>query len=65
MQGGVDRTGDPKLPNEVFHAIHVIRSMKLGDHEGLALFVHGRDMKKTLSVVLLAVTYPPPHTPAA
>jgi len=38
--------------NEVFHAMHVILSLKLGDHEGLALFIHGCLLKKTLLVVL-------------
>ena len=37
MQGWADRTGDPILTSEVFHAMHVILSLKLGDHEGLTL----------------------------
>jgi len=52
LQGGVDRTGDPILTNEVFHAMHVILSLKLGDHKGLTLFVHGCLLKRTLLVVL-------------
>jgi len=32
LQGGVDRTGDPILTSEVFHVMHVILSLKLGDH---------------------------------
>jgi len=55
LQGGVERTGDLILTNEVFHAMHVILSLKLGDHEGLALFVHGRLLKRTLLVVLPAI----------
>jgi len=52
LQGGADRTGDPILTNEVFHAMHIILSLKLGDHEGLALFVHGCLLKRTLLIVL-------------
>jgi len=37
LQGGADRTGDQTLTNAVFHAMHVIISLKLGDHEGLPL----------------------------
>ena len=55
MRGGADRTGDPILTNEVFHAMHIILSVKLGDHEGLALFLHGRLLKRTLLVVLPAI----------
>jgi len=55
LRGGVDRTGDPILTNKLFHAMHVILSLKLGDHEGLALFVHGRLLKRTLLVVLPAI----------
>jgi len=55
VQGGADRAGDPILTDEVFHAMHVILSLKLGDHEGLALFVHGRLLKRTLLVVLPAI----------
>jgi len=32
--------------------IHIILILKLGDHEGLALFVYGRLLKGTLLVVL-------------
>jgi len=46
-----DRTGDPILANAVFDATHVILRLKLGDHEGLALFVHGRLLKRTLLIV--------------
>jgi len=35
--------------------MHVILSLKLGDREGLALFVHGWLLKKTLLVVLHAI----------
>ena len=49
---GEDRTGDPMLTNTVFHAVHVILSLKLGDHKGLALFLHGCLLKRTLPVVL-------------
>jgi len=52
LKGGADRTGDPILTNEVFHARHIILSLKLGDHEGLAFFVHGHLLKRTLVVVL-------------
>jgi len=55
VKGGADRTGDPVWTNEVFHAVHVILSLKLGDHEGLALFVHGRLLKRTLLLVLPAI----------
>jgi len=37
LRGGADRTGDPILTEAVFHAVHVILSLKLWDHEGLAL----------------------------
>jgi len=40
-QGGADRTRDPMLTNAVCHAMHLVLSLKLRDHEGLALFVHG------------------------
>jgi len=55
LQEGADRTGDPILTNTVFHAMHVILSLKLGDHKGLALFVHGRLLKRTLFIVLPAI----------
>jgi len=55
LRGGVDRTGDPILTSEVFHAMHVIPSLKLTDHGGLALFVHGRLLKRTLPLVLAAI----------
>jgi len=54
LQAGVDRTGDPILTNEVFQAMHAILSLKLGDHEGLTLFIHDW-LQKTLLVVLPAV----------
>jgi len=37
LQGGADRTGDLVLTSEVFHVMHIILSLKLADHEGLAL----------------------------
>jgi len=52
LQGVTDRTGHLILTNEVFHAIHVILSLRLGDHKGLAHFVHGPLLKKTLLIVL-------------
>jgi len=52
LWGGADRTGDPILTNVAFHAMHIILSLKLGDHEGLALFVHGCLLKRTLLTVL-------------
>jgi len=55
LWGGVDRTGDSTLTSQVFHAMHVALSLKLGDHEGLALFVHGCPLKRTLLVVLPAI----------
>jgi len=55
LWGGVDRTGDPILTSEVFPAMHVTLSLKLGDHEGLALFVHVWLLKRTLLVVLPAI----------
>jgi len=55
LQGGADRTGDLILTNAVFHAMHIILSLKLGDHEGLALFVHGHLLKRTLLTVLPAI----------
>jgi len=64
LRGGVDRTGDPILTNAVFHATHIILSLKLGDHEGLTLFIHGRLLKRTLLVVLPAIPIQIP-TPAS
>jgi len=32
--------------------MHVILSLKLGDHEGLALFIHGQLLKRSLLLVL-------------
>jgi len=55
LQGGADRTSDPVLTSAVFHAMHVILSLKLGDHEGLALFVLGHLLQRTLLVVLPAI----------
>jgi len=48
----MDRTGDPIVMNTVFDATHIILSLKLGDHEGLALFIHGRLPKRTLLILL-------------
>jgi len=42
------------LTTEEFHCMHVILSLKLGDHEDLVLFVHGRLLKRTL-LILLAI----------
>jgi len=53
LRGGGDRTGDPIVTNAVFHAKHVILSLKLGCHGGLALFVHDRLLKRTLLNVYL------------
>jgi len=55
LQGGTDRTADPILTNTVFRAVHVTLSLKLGDHEGLAVFVHGRLLQRTLLAVLPAI----------
>jgi len=55
LQGAVDRTGDPILTSEVFHAMHVTLTLKLGAHTGLALFVHGRLLNRTLLVILPAI----------
>jgi len=52
LRGAVDRTGDPILANKVFHVMHVILSLKLRDHKGLALFFHGHLLKRTLLIVL-------------
>ena len=52
LRRGADRTGEPILTNKVFHDMHVILSLKLGDGEGLALFVLGHLLKRTLLVVL-------------
>jgi len=35
--------------------MHVIFSLKLGDHEGVVLFVHGWLLKRTLLIVLPAI----------
>jgi len=43
------------LTNAVCHAMHLVLSLKLGDKEGLALFVHGQLPKRTLLVVLPAI----------
>jgi len=51
----MDRTDDPILTDEVFHAMHIILRLKLGDHEGLALFVHGCLPKRALLIVLPAI----------
>jgi len=48
----MDRTGDPIVTNALIHAVQVTLGLKLGDHEGLALLVHGRLLKRTLLVVL-------------
>jgi len=55
LQGEEDRTGDLILTNAVFHPMHVILSLKLGDHEGLTLFIHGHLLKRALLVVLPAI----------
>jgi len=55
LQGGADRTGDPILTSKVFHAMHVILILKLGDHKRLALFVRGRLLRRTLLLVLPAI----------
>ena len=55
LRGGADRTGDPMMSSVVFHAVHVVLGFKLGDHEGLAPFGHGRLLKRTLLVVLPAI----------
>jgi len=54
-QGGADRIGEPTLLNAVFPAMHIMLSLKLGDHEGLSLFIHGRLLKRTLLAVLPAI----------
>ena len=43
------------MTSEVFHAMHLTLSLKLGDHEGLALFIHGWLLKRTLLLVLPAI----------
>jgi len=43
------------LTSEVLHAMHVIFSLKLGDHEGLAVFIHGWLLQRTLLTVLPAI----------
>ena len=55
MQEGVERTGDPILTNAVFHAIHIILSLKLGGHKGVTFFLHVRLLKKMLLPVLIAI----------
>ena len=55
FRGVADKTGDLILTKEVFHAMHVILSLMLGDHEGLALFFHSRLLKRTLLVVPPAI----------
>jgi len=50
-----ERTGDPILTNVVFHAVYIVLSLKLGDHEGLAVFFHGYLLKRTLLIVLPAI----------
>jgi len=57
LQGGADKTGDPILilTSEVFHAMHIILSLKLGDHKGLALFNHDQLLKRTLLLVLAVI----------
>ena len=55
LQKGADRTGDATLTNKVFHAMHVIPSLKLGHHKSLTLFLYGRLLKRTLLVVLPAI----------
>jgi len=55
LPGGADRTGDPILTNVVFHAMHIILSLELGDHEDLTFFVYGQLLKRTLFVVLPAI----------
>ena len=52
LQREQDRTGDPILTNVVFHALHIIHSLKLGDHKGLALFIQGQLLKRTLLIFL-------------
>jgi len=51
----MDRTGDPILTNKVCHAIHVILIVKLGEHEGPALFIHGWLLKRTMLLILPAI----------
>jgi len=55
LQGRAERTGDPILTDAIFHALHVILSLKLGNHKGLILFVHGWLLKRTLHLVLLVI----------
>ena len=55
LQGGADRTSDPILTNAVFHTIHVILNLKLGDHEGLTFFIHGQLVQRALLLVLPAI----------
>ena len=55
LQGGADWTDDLILTNTVLHAMLVIVSLKLGDHEGLTFFIHVWLLKRTLLVVLPAI----------
>ena len=55
LHEGVNRTGDPILTYMVFHAMNIILSLKLGDHEGFTVFVHGQLLKRTLHIVLPAI----------
>jgi len=50
LQRGEDRTCDPILTNEVFHAISVILRLKLGN-----LFIYGWLMKRILLLFLSAI----------
>jgi len=52
LQGGADKTDDPILTREVCHAMHIILGLKLGDHQGLTLFIQGQLLKRTLLLVL-------------
>ena len=59
LQGEEDRIGDPILTNEVFHAMHVILSLKVGYHEGLVLFIRGWFLKRTrliLAAMLIQIS---------
>jgi len=55
LQGGANQTGYRILTNEVFLAMHLILILKLGDHEGLAFFAHGRLLNRTLLDVLCLI----------
>ena len=52
LQGGVDRTGDPILTNEVFHGSACHTRFTAEGHKDLALFVHDQLLKRTLLLVL-------------